>query len=206
MDYLGLAAAWVVWAALHSLLLHPPIKARLTRRWEWVDCHWRLFFSAVAVITILPPIWLTYALNGPLVLVWPSWAFWPLVVINLLALGVGWAALRQFGGAWSFLGLAPLPDGCEPGPPAEPVREGVLGWVRHPLYAASLVLLWAHDHRAAWLAASIVLTIYLFVGTWLEERKLEAEWGESWRRYRRDVSAFIPVKRLRRLGAERRKQ
>ena len=193
--YLWLGLAWSVWAALHSALLSDPVRAWIERQWPLIGCHWRFFFTAAALATILPPAWFTHVLGGPWVLVWP--VRWPIVAINLAALAVGWMAVRAFGGVGLFSGLGQLAGQCEPPQPAAPLRQGILGWVRHPLYAVTLVLLWAHDMRASGLTASLVLTAYVLIGTALEERRLVREWGPPWLEYRREVSAFVPVKKIR---------
>jgi protein-S-isoprenylcysteine O-methyltransferase Ste14 len=44
--------------------------------------------------------------------------------------------------------------------------------------------------------AGVILSLYLVVGTILEERKLVAEFGESYRAYQREVSMLVPWKWL----------
>jgi protein-S-isoprenylcysteine O-methyltransferase Ste14 len=41
-----------------------------------------------------------------------------------------------------------------------------------------------------------VFLLYLLVGTWLEERKLLAEFGAAYARYRREVPALFPWRAL----------
>ena len=43
------------------------------------------------------------------------------------------------------------------------------------------------------LLEDVVLSVYLVVGTVLEERKLEREFGAAYRAYRREVSALLPL-------------
>jgi len=47
------------------------------------------------------------------------------------------------------------------------------------------------------LITNIILTIYLVVGTVLEERKLLMEYGEDYRQYQKKVSMLIPFKYLK---------
>jgi len=196
MIYLLLALAWAAWGALHSILISRAFQTRLAARWPAVHCHWRFFFSLIALLTLLPPAWLTWRADGPWLIVWP-WP-WLEAALNLAALGLGWAAIRAFGGPLAFLGLNDLTGRCEPPRPDKPIQKGLLGWVRHPLYGLAVVLLWAHDLNTAGLVTSAVLTAYLLVGTCLEERRLAQEWGPAWLEYRARVSAFLPLKRFRR--------
>jgi len=75
--------------------------------------------------------------------------------------------------------------------------SGVLGIVRHPWYLAVFILLWSGDLSLAGLIINLVLSAYLLIGTFLEERKLVLEFGEKYRAYQRQVSMLIPLKWLR---------
>jgi protein-S-isoprenylcysteine O-methyltransferase Ste14 len=68
--------------------------------------------------------------------------------------------------------------------------------VRHPIMLGFLVMFWAVprmtlDH----LVLSLGLTAYILVALHFEERDLVEEHGEAYRRYRREVSALIPLPR-----------
>ena len=197
MKYVILAFTWALYGAFHSTLLSRPVKNRLTRL-DIVDCHWRFFFALMSSVTLIPPVWLTYVADGPWLVVWP-WK-WPLVIINGGALVIGWIALKSFGGGLAFLGIDRLFGQCEMPRPEKPIQKGILGWVRHPLYALTIIFLWAHDLNVAGLVTSGVLTVYVFVGTYLEEKRLEAEWGAGWIEYREEVSAFFPMKKMMKWG------
>jgi protein-S-isoprenylcysteine O-methyltransferase Ste14 len=68
--------------------------------------------------------------------------------------------------------------------------------IRHPWYAGLVLLLWARDLDIAGLVVSSVLTVYILIGTLLEERKLVHEFGDAYRDYQRRVSMFVPIKWL----------
>jgi protein-S-isoprenylcysteine O-methyltransferase Ste14 len=72
--------------------------------------------------------------------------------------------------------------------------SGSLGVLRHPWYLAVFILLWAKDLNLAGIAVNLVLSGYLVIGTFLEERKLILEFGDEYRDYQRRVSMFIPLK------------
>jgi protein-S-isoprenylcysteine O-methyltransferase Ste14 len=80
---------------------------------------------------------------------------------------------------------------AEPEPPI--ADRGPYAIVRHPLYAATIVALFAAPEmsRGRLLLAG-VLTAYILVGMRLEERDLEARHGEAWRRYKARVPALVP--------------
>lgn len=194
MAYGALALGWAVWGLIHSGLATTPAKQYLSRRSSFIDCHWRPFFSLVAVLTLVPMVYWTWRLDGPFVLVWPN--RWLPAVLSAGGLALGWAGMRAFGGGASFLGVEGFLDRCDDNEPDQLVKTGLLGWIRHPLYTSAVILLWAHNHRASWLTASVVLTVYVLVGAGLEERRLARRLGPRWRRYRREVSAFVPIKKI----------
>jgi protein-S-isoprenylcysteine O-methyltransferase Ste14 len=45
------------------------------------------------------------------------------------------------------------------------------------------------------LAFAALVTLYILMGTWFEERDLKAEHGERYLRYRRRVPGIIPLPR-----------
>ena len=73
---------------------------------------------------------------------------------------------------------------------------GILGITRHPWYLAAIILVWV-DYRDMYVSTFIVnilLTIYIVIGTMLEERKLVIESGDIYRNYRKRVSMLLPTK------------
>ena len=79
--------------------------------------------------------------------------------------------------------------------------SGVLGLVRHPWYTAVVLLLWARDLDMAALVGNGVLTVYIVVGTLLEERKFVHEFGDAYCGYQGRVSMFLPLKWIREGGS-----
>jgi protein-S-isoprenylcysteine O-methyltransferase Ste14 len=73
---------------------------------------------------------------------------------------------------------------------------GFYGLVRHPLYLFGLILLWLTPSMSVnQLTVSTVLTVYLFVGAILEERRLVKEFGSAYEDYRRNTPMIIPFTR-----------
>jgi protein-S-isoprenylcysteine O-methyltransferase Ste14 len=74
--------------------------------------------------------------------------------------------------------------------------SGVLKVVRHPWYLGVFLLIWASDISVRQLIINLIISAYLVIGTFLEERKLVLEFGNKYREYQRQVSMFIPIKWL----------
>ncbi len=93
------------------------------------------------------------------------------------------------------LGLTPVAGHLRAKPPKQCafVVRGAYRFVRHPLYLAVIVLLWAcPDVTADRVLFNALWTAWIVVGTVLEEADLVAELGEEYREYRRTVPMLIP--------------
>ena len=184
------ALAWAGFGLGHSLLAAPAVKARLS-----LGPYTRLAYNAAALVHLALVLALGYwLLPDPVVFDRPGWLVAGQGVAAALGLGVFlWGLsgydLGRFAGTAQIhahrAGVTLAED--------EPLRiAGANRWVRHPLYAGALPLLWGGvaDERA--LATALWATLYLLAGMANEERKLLALYGEAYREYKRNVPALLP--------------
>jgi len=76
--------------------------------------------------------------------------------------------------------------------------RGPYRWVRHPLYFCTLVLIWFRpDITVDRLMFNILFTVWIVLGTVLEERDLVAEFHETYNKYQHKVPMLIPWKLLK---------
>lgn len=193
MDLAGLALGWVAYAALHSLLASLRCKAWVTRRWPACAPYYRLAFNLQSVVLVLPLVWATYAIPGDWLWRWTgAWA-WFANGLALAALAGFWLSTGSYD-MGEFLGLKPLREKRTDAAEHDGFRISFLHrHVRHPWYALGLVLVWTRDMNAPLLVSALAVTLYLFVGARLEERKLEAHFGAAYRDYRRKVPGLVPL-------------
>jgi protein-S-isoprenylcysteine O-methyltransferase Ste14 len=198
VNYLFLALAWTAYCVLHSAMISETATGFLERRLGALFRFYRLFFNAVALVLLVPVVWYSHSLGGEPVVRWEgTWraARYALVSVGVLLLVAG---LRHYS-LRRFIGISQLrrrfPGGLATGGGID--STGILGVVRHPWYTAVLLLLWAHDLSVARFVVNGVLTVYVVVGTLLEERKLVHEFGGAYRTYQERVSMFVPLKWLR---------
>lgn len=189
---LALLAAFGV---VHSVLARPTVKARIVRRLP--EPLERSLYSAIAglQIALLMALWrplpeLVWSVSSPSArfAIWTLFAAgWAVVVWSLRAIddfdlfGLRRAAAAAFDRPYVPPAFAP---------------RGPYRFVRHPLYSASVLSLFAApDMSQGRLLLAAGLTLYIAVGVRFEERDLEREHGASYRAYRDAVPGYVPVRR-----------
>ena len=193
MKLAWIALAWIAFAFVHSALASLGAKERVTRRWPAAARWYRLAFNGLSLAAVLPIVWLSYALDGPMLWQWTGAWRW---LSNGLALAAiaGFIATARWYDMDTFLGLRQIrehdrrPDGNE-GLSLSPFHH----YVRHPWYAFGLVLVWTGDKTLPLLVSALAISAYLVIGSKLEEKKLIARYGDDYRRYMEKVPGLIPL-------------
>jgi len=73
------------------------------------------------------------------------------------------------------------------------VAQGPYRYVRHPLYFFALLMIWAYpDLTADRLLFNCAWTIWIVIGTVLEERDLVDEFGEQYQKYQQQTPMLVP--------------
>ena len=200
-----LALSWAIYLALHSLLASLRCKEFVATRWPRGSCWYRLTFNVIAVVTLIPPLWLMQQLHGPLLWEWRgAWAWLADGLAALAAIGMIWTARYYDMNAFIGLRRAPAADlARDSGAPfaLSPLHH----LVRHPWYFLALIILWTRNLDAAHLVTALAANLYLIVGSRLEENKLALEFGAAYREYQQLVPGLIPRpwRVLRRADAQR---
>jgi methanethiol S-methyltransferase len=110
---------------------------------------------------------------------------WGIVLISSFAVShFDLFGLRQ---VWlRFLGREYVPVGFR--------LVGLYRVVRHPLMLGFLIAFWATPlMTVGHLFFAVMVTGYIMFGTWVEERDLVSEHGETYLKYRRGVRKFLPI-------------
>lgn len=201
MNLILLSLLWIGWCAAHSLLIAPAVSDAAFRRISWLARWHRLLYNGFAALTLIPLMVVTAQAGGAPVFGWEGW--W-----NLLRLVMLLSALLLFrGGAAEYdtqalLGLRQLRTGESQLLLSDSPKfadSGVFGLVRHPWYLGSLLFIWSvlPAYPPGPFLAAVILSLYLVVGTLLEERKIIARHGDSYRLYQQRVSMLLPWKWLK---------
>lgn len=193
LQILALVLCWLTYAGVHSALAALGFKRWMLGRWPGFAAGYRLAYNLLAVVLLLPPVALTLAWSGPPLWSWQGpWAW----LANGLALaaagGFLWLTryydMAVFSGSAQWRAQRPVAE--DPGSlRLSPLHR----YVRHPWYSLGLVILWTRDMDEARLVGALCISLYLWLGSLLEERKLLVLHGEAYARYRRRVPGLIPL-------------
>jgi protein-S-isoprenylcysteine O-methyltransferase Ste14 len=187
------------YGAAHSVLASHTVKGWAEQKFgDTARRVYRLGFILTAILTsplLLLPVLLP---DRPFYAIPMPWLLLTLALQGLALIGLAMTVGQT--GSGSFLGLRQM---TQPAPlrsrsgPEQLVTTGFYRYVRHPIYTCSFVLIWLMP-VVSWnmLALMAGLTVYTFIGTLLEERKLREEFGAAYEEYRRRTPMVIPHMRI----------
>jgi len=194
-----LAVLWIIWCALHSSMISVTATGYLKRRLGGRRFRiYRLIFNLVALVTVIPVIVYEQWLRGPMIFRWEGFLIVFQVILLISALLLFLAGARHYD-LLQFWGLRQIKTGTSHNALTETGEldtTGILDITRHPWYLGAILFIWARQIDISALVTNIILILYFIVGTVLEERKLQIEYGDDYRRYQEKVSMLIPIKWL----------
>lgn len=186
----------VLYGVAHSWLASQRMKDWTREAFGPTTDRWyRLAYNVVAGVMLVPLLPMLVLLHDRLLYtLQPPWLWLALLGQLLAAVGILYGLWLT--NIWHFLGLCQLFDmpldgreDCKP----PLVVFGLYRWVRHPLYFWGLLFIWLTPQMTTnRLALFAVLSVYLYVGTFFEERRLVNEFGDDYRAYQRQVPRLIP--------------
>jgi len=187
-----LTASWVVYGVIHSLLASERAKHLAKKTFPNRFRAYRLVYNLLAGLLLLVPLGLMARYPGELLWRWPGELRWIMDGAAIAALAGFAFSLRMYDNA-EFLGLRQLSCPPHEAGATPPMSLSMAHrFVRHPWYFYGLVIVWTREMNAALLTSAIMITLYLIIGSCLEERKLVACYGEAYRDYKRHVPTLIP--------------
>jgi methanethiol S-methyltransferase len=193
MKYLLIASLWAAYCALHSFLISISITKLMTRLLKKYYAFYRLFYVVLSIVLLIPLIQFTAHADNKIIVTYP-------LSLNLLRYVLISGSLVMFAWAFffdydflSFFGIRQILNfGKNNDSIKEIKKKGLLGIIRHPMYFALIIYLWCQIFSMADLIVNILLTIYIIIGTFIEERKLLIEFGDSYLKYKREVPMLFP--------------
>ncbi|HRF98996.1 MAG TPA: NnrU family protein [Aggregatilineales bacterium] len=190
--------AIVAFGFIHSILASKEAKSAFEEKFGERAYHglYRLTYNIITIMTLLPV--------GALMISQSNRIVWhvesPISILFLILQGIGVIGLLisvlQIDGG-QFLGTSQAIayfTGKKLPLPKEPLSvKGVYAFVRHPLYLFSLMVIWfVPTMSEGYLGFCIGATLYFIIGSWYEEKRLIAYFGDEYRAYQKRVAWMIP--------------
>ncbi len=173
---------WIAYFVIHSALASDSIKEKFGKP-NW----FRGFYVVVSILLLLPIFY--YRLQIP-----TQKLFEPNIATKIPSIGLGYVAYILFKQAASvydmraFLGLKAFEN-------SEFKTHGILERVRHPFYTATIAIGAGFFMWTPTLTNLIMVGVwfaYLPFGIWFEEKKLVAEFGETYKTYQKSTPIIFP--------------
>ncbi len=196
MNYLLIALMWTGYCALHSFLISIGFTNLMKRSLKEYYAFYRLFYNVISVVLLIPLLLYTLQKEGEAII---SYSL-PLTIIRYLLISISMLiVMKAFFFDYDFLTFFGIRQLLESGKnksreeySSEIKKKGLLGIVRHPMYFGLLLYLWCQTITFMDLMVNIILTIYIIIGTYLEEKKLVMEFGDTYINYQHEVPMLIP--------------
>ncbi len=175
----------ILFCISHSVLVTNQLKEYMHRHVS--QSNYRLLFNLISLSFTGAMIW-TYSSLEHTVLFEFHWQYLLGWTIVLSGAALAYISFKAYNTA-EFLGLT-----------KESMNQhlsvkGMNRYVRHPLYLSTFIMLWGAiliEPTVAYLGLASILTVYVIVGTRLEENKLIEVFGEDYRDYQKRVPMFFP--------------
>jgi len=195
MEYLFVASLWIGYCALHSYLISIGFTNLMVRFLKDYYAFYRLFYILFSLALLIPLINFTTHSDTNIIITYD----YPLSLVRHVLI---YGSLLMFFVAFffnydslSFFGIRQILNfgkAKEANPSVDIRKSGLLGIMRHPMYFALIIYLWCQTFRMMDIVINTVLTIYVIIGTKLEERKLVLEFGNTYIKYQQEVPMLIP--------------
>lgn len=185
-----LAAEWVAYGAVHSILASTAVKKAFQVRMGKAYRFYRLFYSTLALVLLIPMIHILLTYDSPYL--WePGW--------KSRTAGIIITTMGTISGAYILRRYLRSPEGLKDlfmeGEIPALQTNGVHQWVRHPLYLFTFITLWGiflYRPNDAMLITNIVITLYTLIAIRFEEQKLIRQYGEAYKEYMKKVPGILP--------------
>lgn len=195
MKYLAVSVFWIGYCLLHSYLISISFTKYIISLLKNYYAFYRLFYVSISLILLIPLINYTNQIDRVILISYVSpWHVIRYIIMYGSLLLFFWAFFFSYD-PLSFFGIRQilnLKKSMEKNSVAEIKQNGLLGIIRHPMYLALIIYLWTQTFRVVDIIVNIILTIYVIIGTILEEKKLMIEFGDAYKNYQQQVPMLFP--------------
>lgn len=199
MNYFLIALIWTAYCALHSYMISISFTELMKHLLKSYYAFYRFFYVVISIVLLFPVFYYTGQLQSEVIVTYhPPWSIvrYALIICSML---IFFKAFIFDYDALSFLGIRQLLNFRKNHVNHEGgiKKKGLLGIMRHPMYFTVMIFLWCQTYRLSDIVVNSVLTLYVIIGTILEERKLVLEFGDAYIQYQKEVPMLIPFTKFK---------
>jgi methanethiol S-methyltransferase len=201
-DVIIIIAGFTLFAYSHSLLASFKIKRIFRERYGNYIAFYRLLYNIISVLSLGLLIWLLpkpdliiYDLPYPFDII--------ILILQLLSLvGIIWSL--RFISTREFLGIEQVKRWFRNEYNSEELDEkmtlvikGPYKYMRHPiLFFSGMFLILRPVMSLFYLTCLICIILYIYIGSFYEEKRLIEKFGEKYIKYQKEVPRFFPSRLL----------
>jgi len=193
MQYVWLGILWVLFGVLHSVFAATRVKQRARGIMQNNYRYYRPVYSLFATANLVVVVWLHFTITPTLL--WNNVIAEKIVAAMLIvpALVIMGISIKKY-----FIDLSGIDVFLKNRPVKSLHLEqgGLHRYIRHPLYFGTLLFVWCiflWQPSISNLISCACITAYTIIGTWFEEKKLVAAFGNEYVLYARRVPMLVPV-------------
>lgn len=182
-----LMLAWGFYFLLHSLLAAEFLKHWFQVRFNLSPRHYRLLYNLFNLLTL--PLLLVLHLRQPADPLYTNTSVFIIIAAVVALAGLG--LMLKAGFSYNLLAFSGLKEDVK-----MPLQTtGLHRYVRHPLYTATLLFCIGICMAFPTLKNIMLLGLmflYIYIGSYLEEKKLVLIFGDAYKQYQQKVKRLIP--------------
>lgn len=189
-----LAFAWLLYGAIHSFMASNYFKNLAAKMLGKYFRFYRLIYNILAFMLLIPVFNIKFSTEKEVL--WQVTYYQSIIGKTITICGVLLVSRALQG--YDLLEFSGL-DFNKNQEKNEFKNDGLLKYMRHPIYFGILLFVWGMfvtEASTRSLTSAVAVTIYLFVGIYFEEKKLIEVFGEKYKKYQQDVPMLIPFLRF----------
>jgi protein-S-isoprenylcysteine O-methyltransferase Ste14 len=203
VDVIIIIIGFTLYAFSHSLLASFKFKKIIAEKIGNYIAFYRLVYNIISVLSLALLIWL---LPKPDLIIYDlSYPYDIIILIPQFSSLAGIIWSLRYISTREFLGIEQMKrwinnqyNTNELDEKMTLVIEGPYKYIRHPiLFFGGLFLILRPVMDLFYLTCLICIILYIYIGSFFEEKRLIEKFGERYIEYQKDVARFIPVRLLR---------
>lgn len=184
------------WCFLHSALISTGVIVFLKRKLESNFRFYRIVYNLFSLVSFILLVIYEMKIRQEIIFHWHDLFALIRIFLFILVLVLFYFGAKQYS-FFEFIGLNQLNKqkiNLTISQSGELNTSGILGIIRHPWYLGTLIIIWLRDLSISTISLNIILSTYVIIGAYFEEKKLIREFGQVYIFYTKQVSMFIPFK------------